>query len=259
MRAPARFYRATRRASSREEVMSMRFVFVLHAALLICVLALRAQEAPSSPTQQQDETSNSRKDPAQNQGATTSVAPTVPQPPGAPPTDSPDGQQNPSQEELQKIILEHWKQLPDSPQPKSADKENSMCPAGVGNSCALLGGWVYYPDLIGLSYHEKTWWDAMKSPGMLTATFLLLAATALDVEGSQACIDKHTCRELNPLMRGPKAQKYAISMSVNSAFIWMAVREKQHGRGVFAFGTMWAMSVVHSYFGVGGLYQARTR
>ena len=237
----------------------MRFVAFVHAALFVCVLTLRAQEVPPSPPQQPDETSSRQKDSAPKQDGTTSVTPPAPQSAGTTSPDSPDGQQPPSQEELQKIILEHWKQLPDSPQPKSANSENSMCPAGVGNSCALLGGWVYYQDLVGLSYHDKTWWDAMKNPGMLTATFLLLGATALDVEGSQACIDKHTCREVNPLMRGPKAQKYAISMSVNSVFIWMAVREKQHGRGAFAFGTMWVMSVVHSYFGIGGLYQARTR
>jgi hypothetical protein len=165
--------------------------------------------------------------------------------------------QNLSEEELSKLLFERRSKLPDSPDPKVREKENSMCPSGVGNSCALLGGWVYIPDAIGLTYHNKTWWDAMKNPGMIAVSFVLIGSTVLDIEGSQACIDKHTCREANPLMGGSKASKYAIAMPINAFVIWAAVHEKQHGRAIVPIAVMWTASLVHAYFGVGGLYKAR--
>jgi hypothetical protein len=58
-------------------------------------------------------------------------------------------------------------------------------------------------------------------------------------------------------MRGPKAQKYAVAMPLNALVIWMGVREKQHGRAIVPIAVMWTASLVHMYFGVGGLYQAR--
>lgn len=161
------------------------------------------------------------------------------------------------EEQLSKLLFDRRSKLPDAPNPKISEKENSMCPAGVGNSCALLGGWVYYPDKIGLTYHNKTWWEAMKNPGMTAVSLTLIGATVLDIEGSQACIDKHTCREVNPLMRGSKAEKYAVAMPINAFVIWMGVRDKQHGRAILPIAVMWVASVVHIYFGVGGLYQAK--
>lgn len=165
--------------------------------------------------------------------------------------------QNLDDEQLSKLLFDRRSTLPDSPNPKIAERENSMCPSGVGNSCALLGGWVYYPDKIGLTYHNRTWWEAMKNPGMIAVALALTGATVLDIEGTQACIDKHRCREVNPLMRGSKAEKYAVAMPINAFVIWMGVREKQHGRPTVPVAVMWIASVVHIYFGVGGLYQAR--
>ena len=159
--------------------------------------------------------------------------------------------------QLSMLLFDRRTKLPDSPNPKISEKENSMCPSGVGNSCALLGGWVYYPDKIGLTYHNRTWWEAMKNPGMIAVSLTLIGATVLDIEGSQACIDKHTCREVNPLMRGSKAEKYAVAMPINAFVIWMGVRDKQHGRAILPIAVMWVASIVHIYFGVGGLYQAR--
>ncbi len=166
--------------------------------------------------------------------------------------------QDVNEEQLSQLLFDRRRKLPDSPNPKLSERENSMCPSGVGNSCALLGGWVYYPDLIGLTYHNKTWWEAMKNPGMIAVSLILTGTTVLDIEGSQACLDKDTCREVNPLMRGPKAEKYAVAMPINGFVIWWAVREKQHGRAIVPLAAMWAVSVVHMYFGVGGLYQARS-
>ncbi len=171
---------------------------------------------------------------------------------------TPETPQDLNEEQLSKLLFDRHSKLPDSPNPKVIERENSMCPSGVGNSCALLGGWVYYPDLIGLTYHNKTWWEAMKNPGMIAISLVLTGATVLDIEGSQACIDKHICREVNPLMRGPKAERYAVAMPINGFVIWWAVREKQHGRAIVPIAGMWAASVLHMYFGVGGLYQARS-
>jgi hypothetical protein len=170
---------------------------------------------------------------------------------------TPENSQDLDEEQLAKLLFDRRSKLPDSPNPKTNERENSMCPSGVGKSCALLGGWVYIPDAIGLTYHNKTWWEAMKNPGMIAVALALTGATVLDIEGTQACIDKHTCREVNPLMRGSKAEKYAVAMPINAFVIWMGVREKQHGRPTVPIAAMWIASVVHIYFGVGGVYQAR--
>lgn len=170
---------------------------------------------------------------------------------------TPETPQDLNEEQLSKLLFDRRSNLPDSPNPKIREKENSMCPAGVGNSCALLGGWVYYPDKIGLTYHNRTWWEAMKNPGMIAVSLTLIGTTVLDIEGSQACIDKHTCREVNPLGRGSKASKYAIAMPINAFAIWAAVRSKQHGRPTVPIAILWTVSVTHFYFGVSGLYLAR--
>ena len=68
------------------------------------------------------------------------------------------------EEDLAKILFERRTKTPDSPEPKAGVTETNSSPGGVGNPCALLGGWVYYPDRLRLTYHERTWWDAMKTP-----------------------------------------------------------------------------------------------
>ena len=83
-----------------------------------------------------------------------------------------------------------------------------------------------------MTYHERTWWDATKTPGMLGLSALLVASAVFDAKGSQACIDRRSCRELNPLMQGSIAEKLAVGISLNAITIFAAVREKQHGRGV---------------------------
>jgi hypothetical protein len=237
----------------------MKIAFLGLAGMLICAPALKAQEVPTgTDRQQQEKTTQADHSTPKETGPIAATAPTF-QPIDILPTDSSQVGPSLSQEQLQSLILEHWKQLPDNPQPKAASTENTMCPAGVGNSCALLGGWVYYPDAIGLSNHNRTWWEAMKSPGMLGATIALVGTTILDIEGSQACIDKHTCRELNPLMRGPKIQKYAVAMSADAFLVWLSVREKQHGRGIVALAVVSAVSFVHAYTGLSGFYAAGLR
>jgi hypothetical protein len=162
------------------------------------------------------------------------------------------------EEDLAKILFEGRTKTPDSPEPKAGVTETNSCPGGVGNPCALLGGWVYYPDQLRLTYHERTWWDAMKPPGMLGLSALLVASTVFDAKGSQACIDKHTCQELNPLMQGSIAEKLAVGMSLNAITIFAAVREKQHGRGVLPAMILSVASGGHIYFGWKGYANAKT-
>jgi hypothetical protein len=235
----------------------MKLAMAFSVSIMFSTLGLGAQQTAPSNSLQQNELKE-----------TTTLARTmdidlVPLPLASVPViqlptpQTPETPQDLNEEQLTKLLLDRRSNLPDSPSPKISEKENSMCPSGVGNSCALLGGWVYYPDMIGLTYHNRTWWEAMKNPGMIAVSLTLIGATVLDIEGSQACIDKHTCREVNPLMRGPKAQKYAVAMPLNALVIWMGVREKQHGRAIVPIAVMWTASLVHMYFGVGGLYQAR--
>ena len=235
----------------------MKLVFAVCVAIVSSALGLEAQQAPPSDSLQRNEL---KETPGLAKTADIDLVPlplssaTVIQ---LPPLQIGETPQDLNDEQLSRLLFGRRSDLPDGPNPKIAEKENSMCPSGVGNSCALLGGWVYFPDKIGLTYHNKTWWEAMENPAMITVTLALTGATVLDIEGSQACIDKHLCRELNPLMRGPKAQKYAIAMPLNAFVIWMGVREKQHGRATVPIAVMWTASLVHIYFGVGGLYRAR--
>ena len=89
---------------------------------------------------------------------------------------------------------------------------------------------------------------------MLFSTGMLFASTTIDIEGSQHCINAGACREENPLMgQKSRAQKYAVAMPLDALVTYFAVREKQHGRGVFPFFTLWVATSVHLYFGVNGL------
>jgi hypothetical protein len=88
---------------------------------------------------------------------------------------------------------------------------------------------------------------------MLFSTGLLFGATVVGIEGTQHCINAGTCRETNPLMGKSRAQKYAVATPLNGLLTWVAVREKQHGRGIFPFFVMWTASAVHLYFGANGM------
>jgi hypothetical protein len=248
-------FSASQNETLAREVKFMKLAVAVCAVLVLSALRVEAKQTQPSDTLQRNETKDTISGPMEMD--------LVPLPLSGVPviqlltSQTQEAPQELSEEEIAKLLFEHRSKLPNSPHPKVSEKENSMCPSGVGNSCALLGGWVYYPDLIGLTYHDRTWWEAMKNPGMIAVSLTLIGATVLDIEGSQACIDKHTCREVNPLMRGSKAGKYAVAMPINAFIIWMGVREKQHGRAILPIAVMWVASVVHIYFGVGGLYQAR--
>jgi len=208
----------------------MKLILAVCVVILSSPLGIEAQEAPSSDSQQQSEL-----------GKTTTAARTInvelaPLPlPSAPaiqlPTLQPaEALQDLNEEQLSKLLFDRRSTLPDGPNPKVSEKENSMCPSGVGNSCALLGGWVYFPDKIGSIYHDKTWWEAMKNPAMIAVSLTLTGATILDIEGSQACIDKRTCRVALFLLlglilsvstsAGPKKNKSSASKSAQRIIVF---------------------------------------
>jgi hypothetical protein len=167
-----------------------------------------------------------------------------------------DPQDPPDQKEIEKIVFAPRSRsvLPESPKPQGkASGEDTACAAGDGNPCALLGGWRYYSDQWHITEHEATWWDALKTPGMIFSTATLFAATVIGIEGTQHCLDAGTCRELNPVMGKTRAQQYGVAMPMDWPLAWAAVREKQHARGVLRFFLMWTISSVHLYYGVNGL------
>ena len=88
---------------------------------------------------------------------------------------------------------------------------------------------------------------------MVFSTSVLFAATVADIEGTQHCLAAGTCRELNPMMGKTRPQQYGVAMPMDALLTWVAVREKQHGRGVLPFFMMWGLSSVHLYYGVNGL------
>jgi len=252
-------WRATERRKEELETESdfMKLAIVVVASIIFPTLGLGAQQAAPS-----DSVQRNRAQETATLGRRMELG-LVPLPLAnlpviqLPAPETPETSQELNEEQLTKLLFDRQSKLPDDPNPKISERENSMCPGGVGNSCALLGGRVYYPDIIGLTYHNKTWWEAMKNPGMIAVSLILTGATVLEIEGSQACIDKHTCREANPLMRGSRAEKYAVAMPINAFAIWAGVREKQHGRAIVPIALMWTASLVHMYFGVHGLYLAR--
>ena len=156
--------------------------------------------------------------------------------------------------EIEQVVFTHRRKLPDSPKPnRGRVDEDNACPEGEGNPCALLGGRVYFRDSWHLTEHQGSWWEAYKTPGMVLSTSLLFGSTVVDIEGTQHCLAAGACRELNPVMGRTRAQQYGVALPMDALATWVAVREKQHGRGVMPFFVLWTLSSVHLYYGVNGL------
>ena len=154
---------------------------------------------------------------------------------------------NPSQESAPAVQLKH--RLPDAPQPQADDAQPS-CPAGNGKPCALLGGRLYFVDALALSRHNKSWFDAARSPAMLLSLGLLTTATIADIQTTHECIRTGACREGNPLLGQSRGQAYAVSMSLNALAFWAAAEQKRHGHGVAPFFILWSGSVLHAALAV---------
>jgi hypothetical protein len=149
--------------------------------------------------------------------------------------------------------------LPDAPKPKIEPvvrvDENTVCPAGAGRPCALLGGRRYVPDLWHMRQHDRDWAHAMRHPAILAAAGLFILATAYDIEGTNSCLRVHACREANPLMpQTPnRVWQYSAAMSVDAVGIYVFGRLKETGRGNLGFAMIAAASLVHFSFGTAGL------
>jgi len=236
--------------------LAVRIFFVCYTALPLC---FAQDQAPPAPNQQAADEAQSPalpkpglgfSDPANHKNPPTPATEQKSDQPEVPQLSSADMA---NIDELAKMIFSRRPELPGSPDAKDAI-EGTACPGGAGNPCALLGGRRYYPDSWHITEHQKTWGDALKTPGMLFSTGVLFGATVVDIEGTQHCINAGACREQNPLMgQKSKAQKYAVAMPLNGVLTWFAVREKQHGRGVFPFFMMWTVSTMHLYYGVNGM------
>jgi hypothetical protein len=96
---------------------------------------------------------------------------------------------------------------------------------------------------------------------MLIGDALNLAATIADIEGTEACLHAHTCREANPLL-GPnpsRARAYGTAMPIAFVSYAMAARLKKDGNGNVAFAILWAATAAHVYFAAEGFAVAGDR
>ncbi|MGC1618544.1 MAG: hypothetical protein WA765_08640 [Candidatus Acidiferrum sp.] len=150
--------------------------------------------------------------------------------------------------------------LPDDPIPvlPSLQDGPAPCPGGNGKSCALLGGRLYFSDPFRMTEHDATWVKAMTNPAMMSAFVLTLASTVADLEGTQACLHAHTCREANPIYgHDPTRERaYGTAIPVDLLSFVGAGLMKKNGKGNFAFGFLSAVTAVHIYFASSGFAAA---
>lgn len=148
----------------------------------------------------------------------------------------PTNQQRPKQE------------LPDAPIPILPQKQDGPmpCPGGVGAPCALLGGRLYFSDPSHMTQHDRTWFDALKNPMILGGIFVNEAALAWDYRTTRACIDRHRCKEGNPIMGQTRAQELGVGLSLNAFQIYNSARLKQHGKGNAAFFFLATGAIFHT-------------
>jgi len=150
--------------------------------------------------------------------------------------------------------------LPDNPIPVLPNLQDgpAPCPFGEGKSCALLGGRAYFSDASHMTQHDATWWEATRNPMLVVGGLVNMASTVADIEGTQACLRAHTCKERNPLFGSNprRARAYAISVPMGLAIYSLAARLKKNGDGNYAFGALWVVTAIHFYEGVSGFMQA---
>ena len=136
--------------------------------------------------------------------------------------------------------------IPVSPDPIDGP---TPCPAGVGKPCSLLGGRIYFSDPLRMTEHDPKWAVAMKNRGLIAGEILNLAATIADIEGTEACLHRHTCREGNPLFGSnpSRARAYGIGVPLNFALYSLAGCMKKSGQGNLAFALVWGGTAAHVY------------
>lgn len=144
-------------------------------------------------------------------------------------------------------------ELPDAPMPKDLAHERGPCPAGNDQPCALLGGLRFYKRTT-LTEHDKTWGQAMGHPVMWVSATALVLSTAYDIEGTQACLKAHACREGNPIIgkHPSRARMYGTAMPLNAITIFAMGRLKKQGDGYPAVFIASILSFAHCYLGTAG-------
>jgi hypothetical protein len=76
-----------------------------------------------------------------------------------------------------------------------------------------------------------------------------MAATIADIEGTEACLHAHTCKEGNPIAGSnpSRAQAYGTSIPVNLGIYALSGWLKKTGNGNPAFGMLWGGTVAHAF------------
>lgn len=150
--------------------------------------------------------------------------------------------------------------LPEEPIPVLPGLQDgpAPCPFGEGRSCALLGGRAYFSDPLHMTEHDATWAKAARSPGMLIGYAVNLAATVADIEGTQACLHRHSCTEGNPLLgsKPSRARSYGTAIPFDLVGYAAFAFVKKRGQGNIAFGLLWGSTASHIYFASGGFSYA---
>ncbi|MGC1413965.1 MAG: hypothetical protein WA817_01680 [Candidatus Acidiferrum sp.] len=109
-----------------------------------------------------------------------------------------------------------------------------------------------------MTEHDATWGKAMTNPAMMSVFVLTLASTVADLEGTQACLHAHTCREGNPIYGHDPTRERAYGTAIPVDFLSFvgAGLMKKNGKGNFAFGFLSAVTAVHIYFASSGFAAA---
>ncbi len=141
--------------------------------------------------------------------------------------------------------------LPEAPIPVVPGLQDGPlpCPAGIAKPCPLLGGRLYFNDPSHMTEHDATLGKAMRNPLMVVGGLLNLASTIADIEGTEACLNAHTCTEGNPLFGAnpSRAKAYGIGIPLGLATYVMSSWLKKNGDGNLAFGLIWGGTMAHVY------------
>jgi hypothetical protein len=137
--------------------------------------------------------------------------------------------------------------LPDAPIPVLPNIQDGPlpCPAGVGRSCALLGGRLYFRDPIHMTEHDKSWAHAMKNKGILLGVSMNVGAAIWDYKTTRHCVDTHRGKEGNPLMGQSRAQELSVVISLSALTYYFIGKLKEQGEGNYAFGVLWGGTLLH--------------
>ena len=153
--------------------------------------------------------------------------------------------------QVEPVQQESNRVLPDAPIPVLPNIQDGPlpCPAGVGRSCALLGGRLYFRDPAHMTEHDKSWTHAMTNKGMLLGMAMNAAAAVWDYKTTRHCIDTHRGKEGNPLMGQSQAQELSVGIGLTALTFFSAGKLKKQGDGNYAFAALWGGTALHFFAG----------